>query len=365
MYSYNSRPGLDTPPPPSSFRRPWSPEPFDPRPTPGRYAAPLHDDDYFDHTDPGRGWRRAREASDSSVEALDLADYSHALRSGRRDAHGPRVPPPPRAFQAHDPYPAAPRPVRPLATGDSLDSVPSMTSGPSYATHSSSARTPARRPFSLPAPARSYPGQYDYNARDDYEHPHDHTGSAHGHAQRGEQETEVDIAQIPPWSRGWFAPNSASSSKHSLASGPRPIKPDVFDPSYPTHLHNSSPYAHDPYAPAPYPSLNDRSHDMLPWGGTASGREPLVDDAMKEERVRMLEREYAGVDNTGAADEEEERLIGGVDQKGQLVTQGPKKRAFVRFMQGALALCAALTSIYAAVVSLTGWWTGTDLDHGS
>jgi hypothetical protein len=142
------------------------------------------------------------------------------------------------------------------------------------------------------------------------------------------------------------------------------MKKDVFDPSYPTHLHDEnelSPYAtytpqDDPYAPNPYPSVKSysaRSDDVLPWGNSASRLQPPVDEAQKEERMRMLEAEFGGTHDAGARhgrDDDAEPLIGGVDEKGRLVTHGPKKRWFTRFLQGALALAAAITSIYAALV---------------
>lgn len=66
--------------------------------------------------------------------------------------------------------------------------------------------------------------------------------------------------------------------------------------------------------------------------------------------MRMLEREFAGQKDPEKADQEEHR-IGSVDSKGQLITAGPKKRTFVRWLQALLALLAAGSSIYAAVVS--------------
>lgn len=65
----------------------------------------------------------------------------------------------------------------------------------------------------------------------------------------------------------------------------------------------------------------------------------------------MLEREFAGQKGKEAAEEEEHR-IGSVDSRGQLITAGPKKRAFTRWLEALLALLAAGSSIYAAVVRL-------------
>ena len=65
--------------------------------------------------------------------------------------------------------------------------------------------------------------------------------------------------------------------------------------------------------------------------------------------MRMLEREFAGQKGQ-EKDEQEEHRVGSVDSKGQLITAGPKKRALVRWMQALLALLAAVSGIYAAVV---------------
>jgi hypothetical protein len=74
----------------------------------------------------------------------------------------------------------------------------------------------------------------------------------------------------------------------------------------------------------------------------------------------MLEREFGlnakGKGNAGGTegafvDEDGKPLIGTVDAKGQLITQGPKKRTATRFVQVLLALAAGVPSIYAALVS--------------
>jgi hypothetical protein len=73
----------------------------------------------------------------------------------------------------------------------------------------------------------------------------------------------------------------------------------------------------------------------------------------------MLEREFGrhgkGRGDAGKEgdflDENGKPLIGTVDEKGQLVTQGPKKRSATRCVQVLLALAASVPSIYAALVS--------------
>lgn len=73
--------------------------------------------------------------------------------------------------------------------------------------------------------------------------------------------------------------------------------------------------------------------------------------------MRMLEREFGSkAKGKGKApeyvDEDGKPVVGTVDEKGRLVTQGPKKRIALRFLQVALALGAALSSIYVALVRL-------------
>lgn len=73
----------------------------------------------------------------------------------------------------------------------------------------------------------------------------------------------------------------------------------------------------------------------------------------------MLEREFGPnakskrSSGNSFVDENGKPLVGTVNEKGQLVTQGPKKRIAVRVFQMILALGAAIPSIYAALVRLT------------
>jgi hypothetical protein len=62
----------------------------------------------------------------------------------------------------------------------------------------------------------------------------------------------------------------------------------------------------------------------------------------------MLQREFGSKVNNRTGGEE--LVIGSVDQKGNLITQGPKKRAVVRIAEGLLALGSGASAIYAAVV---------------
>lgn len=74
--------------------------------------------------------------------------------------------------------------------------------------------------------------------------------------------------------------------------------------------------------------------------------------------MRMLEKEF-GRDakpksrdgKSDFVDEDGKPLVGTVDSKGSLVTQGPKMRITMRVLQIMLATAAAIPSIYAALVS--------------
>jgi hypothetical protein len=105
----------------------------------------------------------------------------------------------------------------------------------------------------------------------------------------------------------------------------------VFDPGY---IH----YDQDHYPGTDPSSLSDplfapheSTRELLPWGHSDGS---AVDPLTKEERMRMLEREFGPnskkVKGKGVGDFMDENgkpLIGTVDARGYLVTQGPKKRA--------------------------------------
>lgn len=310
-------------------------------------------DDYFgDHA---RTAVQRREPSDASIEALDLADYSRQLQH-QQHPHSPFA-----LQDAYPPYPPSPRPIRPLASTESFI-APSLTSG-GDTTSSQSHRTPqgaqTHRPFSLPARSRAH-----LSFAESYSQHHGSPASV----------DEIDIGHFPAWSRGWYAsPFGSSKSRTSLPARPAdahaaPRSPEYFDPAF--SARNLSPYASDPFSPTalaqPYPHphadlhassaygahMDESQRGILPWGAEPPEYGAPVDEQMKEERMRMLEREFGGKEADRPPDPEEQwRMVGGVDERGKLITEGPKKRAAVRVLEGALALCAAITSIYAAVVS--------------
>jgi hypothetical protein len=82
-------------------------------------------------------------------------------------------------------------------------------------------------------------------------------------------------------------------------------------------------------------------------------RDPLdgeLDPEVKRERIRMLEREFAGR-NVGSGPADDENMVGSADNRGKLITQGPKKRLAARCFQALLTLGAAVSLIYIALVT--------------
>lgn len=71
--------------------------------------------------------------------------------------------------------------------------------------------------------------------------------------------------------------------------------------------------------------------------------------------MRMLEQEFGGKQLTEKEEREAERraLIGTVDEQGDLITAGPKKRAAMRWLETLLALGASALSVYIALVRLS------------
>lgn len=326
------RHGLETPPPSSRFRRPWSPEPFDPnlRDSVEPAQRAVHGDAL-----------QRREASDYSVEALDLADYALTLA---RQGHAQTTP----AFQPYDLYPPSPRPYRTISTRASTSTPPLLSPSAStsqahtdVSSRSSVPPRPTHRPFSFPAPTAHPSSTYSYPTHTNrYSAAHDHDPLR---TPPSEPDTEIDIAQFPAFARGWYPKPAAPSPE--LARYAR-FPGDPFDPSYQAQDYTG--YATPPPLYAPHAA---RSVGTLPWGTDALGDGP-VDAQVKEERIRMLEREFA---NAKPEDEDEEHIVGSVDSKGRLITSGPKKRALVRWFQTLLALMAGGSGIYAAAVRPFLW----------
>ncbi|CCM06877.1 uncharacterized protein FIBRA_09185 [Fibroporia radiculosa] len=118
-----------------------------------------------------------------------------------------------------------------------------------------------------------------------------------------------------------------------------------FDPAFPAHAYNTSPYALSP--PPSYPSRSSRDLNTVPWSVDPADADLPIDPALKEERIRMLEAEFG----TKQAPQDEGEKVGSVDANGNLITDGPRKRLAVRCIEILLALTASAASIYTALAS--------------
>lgn len=357
MYSHH----LDTPPPQSQFRRPWSPDPYDPLPAAhlGRFSQDR-DTSRFLNQDPynyaydipqrsGHNYQGRREPSDVSVEALDLAEYAMTLR--------PNITYQNEQYYPHDMYPP---PQSPPLRPQSRDSMvpPSLTTShggtlPSPSTHSGHR---PRRPFSLPpqlssrrttSPLSAVSHRYPAFGDPRFSSPQIHTNT----------DPEIDISQFPAWSRNWYHTNTTSPPDDIYTALPKSHFDSKRSPFDPGNVHKYRSDDFDPYnSYAPTTSYgHESSRDMLPWSNDPPEYGPPVDASLKEERMRMLEREFgpnSKMKRTDDAflDEDGKPLVGTVDAKGQLVTQGPRKRLAVRILQIILAFAATVPAIYAAVV---------------
>jgi len=327
---------LDSPPPPSRFRRPWSPDPLD----------------SFNSS----RYNRRREPSDVSVEALDLADYAMSLpRRANRPYDDPYN------FTPNDPYPPSPRGIRPFVQSRDSLHPPSLASpGGTLSTTTSTSRSPRDRPRSLP------PRSYDF-------HPssqrsalrianYDNYFPPDGPYTQQDQETEIDVGRFPAFTRNWYSNHRPTTRPPPSAYPSLPNNDSIspFDPAYPTQKHNSfdsyNSFQKQPFSDLGYhsvPSSHDsNSRNVLPWVNET--RDPLdeqLDPEVKRERVRMLEREFAGAGrDPGKGFDDDEKMIGSADRRGRLITQGPKKRLATRWFQALLTLGAAISLIYIALV---------------
>ena len=305
-----------SPPPPR--HRPWSPDPRDPVPSLRFLGGHQH---------------QRHDASDPSIQAFDLADYARTLNYHPFDYPYPHdddlsSPPPTRSFSFATPTPSQP------------PSLVSSRGTPSSHPHSSpSPRNVNHRLFtpSIPVQSPTLTSAYNYSGGVSYPHqplspfnadsPYDVT-----------LPSEIDITHFPSWSHGWYAKEKKWSPIGQLHE---PSRASFFDPAYPTARKTGN--KHDVYAAAS--SLSSR--DFVPWtdSDTPDYDSPL-DPELKQERVRMLEHEFG---STGSSPVKQEP-IGSVNEKGRLITDGPKKRTAIRAIEVFLALGIAATLIYAALV---------------
>jgi hypothetical protein len=323
---------LDSPPPPSRFRRPWSPDPLEP----------------FNSS----RYNRGREPSDVSVEALDLADYAMSLPRRTARPYDNQY-----NFTPSDPYLPSHRGIRPFAQSRESLHPPSLASpGGTLSTTTSAPRSPRDRPWSLP-PRSQDPPTSSQRSVPRIANQDDHPLSGGPYVYQ-DHESGIDIGYFPAFARHWYsnrrpATRTPPSAYHSV---PNTESISPFDPAYPTHKHNSFDlFQKQPFSDFGYHSLpsshDSHSRDVLPWVNEA--QDPLAEQLnpeVKEERIRMLEREFAGK-SVGKYSGDDENMIGSADQRGRLITQGPKKRLATRWFQTFLTLGAAVSLIYMALVT--------------
>jgi len=375
-----SDPNMDSPPPRSQFHRPWSPHLYDPRfPTSQDYYQEPHAATHYQ--EPSLSYAippaaRRREASDVSVDALDLADYSKTLRARQAEDPYPAFPPHPQSQPVSGRMPAA-------ASYDSLVTPPTLaSSGPSSASHPTHRRNaehvsrqstsfhgqyPSRRPFSMPSTPLA--SSHDHGSRGQpppSSFPQRPLYSSSNEAHRPPP-TEVDISSFPKWSQGWYAHGSTRTQGRTAGVDEDLYTPvpqsqldstrsrqSIFDPEY---VHDA--HRHDLYDPPPPQSSigHDSSRTLLPWSNDPPEYGPPLDPQVKAERLKMLEREFGSAgkpkkdSGSKLIDEEGKPLAGTVDDKGNLVTVGPKRRLVMRILQVVFALGTCIPGIYAAIVS--------------
>jgi len=245
---------------------------------------------------------------------LDLVDYAGTLRRG-----GP---------QDYDPYAAVaravspPRITRPFSDQSSMPPPPSLYTGSSAPSSSQTHNlsTSSRRPILHQTRHHNHvhsPGNSHYPPSSFPEpaaYPYSHEQDREERFEFGGIEDDFDVQKFPSWSRNWFK-----------SQGRLP------------ELDLAEPYA-DPYY--------DR--DLLPWSSQRSDQ-PVSPDT-KEERLKMLQKAFGHEQRplvNGRLDSD--NTIGGVDERGRLITGGHKKRVATRVFQALMVLIAGGVSIYAAL----------------
>lgn len=335
-------------------------------------------------------YRRRREASELSVEALDLADYTHTIHRQPGPSTTPfyqrPIFPPLSSPQINEPLPETysryPTPRRspidadvPIvdrpfsaqsrsSAGRSIGPPPSLAA--SLTTSNNSHRqliTPSprrnQRHLSLPPVA---PGGWPVSRE-----PAIFSSSSNQSHQGGgylgsPRSNSPDIRTFPKWSRAWYDSEASKKRKSAPAdpfatNGPSMI-PSVDSRKTINEQFNSLPQEADlgvwpPQASANY-SPHRQSYPMqpqndspLPWGQQDPPPDYISPEA-QQERMRMLEKEF-GEDGKARIWQDPQEMIGGVDEAGELITDGPRRRSAVRWTQTLFAVIVAATGIYGAL----------------
>ena len=163
---------------------------------------------------------------------------------------------------------------------------------------------------------------------------------------------EIDISQFPAWSRNWYETRKKNSPPEYDLDAPPLARISIFNPSFKPNDNDPFPSYDSVMFPSRSTQLASTREYYLPWSSDPHESGRPIDTETKEERIRMLEREFgqkAKPPRDAFTNENGKPLAGTVDANGNLVTVGPKKRVAVRALQILLALVAAVPSIYAAL----------------
>lgn len=292
-----------------NIRRPWSPQELEP---------------YINHA-------QLLDQSEASYEEYDMMDYAATLHRPSTQEQFSNLQHP-----RHVAYPVTPPRSLSFAPRHSFSSPPSLCS-----TDISSAKSHPQSPYSptfIPQPlslsSHGFPvtpaaSKSDHSSNE--VHIYNNQSSTNG--------SKDDVSTFPEWSRLWF------DTKKARAYDPYGTSfPNGYDGQSQSHTARSIP-AHV------FSVVNSSNRSILPWSENDGISEIPVSSEMKEERLRMLEKEFGSngrQDIIGRGDS----ILGSVDAKGNLVTDGPKKRTATRWAQGTFLLGLAITCIYSILVSL-------------
>lgn len=239
---------------------------------------------------------RQEPSSDSYVEALDLADYTHELNTRS-------------LTPLHDNYDDS----TPISS--QYISQYSISQPPLFVNSSSTPPTTARSSMSSTSHVLSLPPRLapSFSSRTQLHLPQRTSRLSPTEDLSRPRAKHMDVLNTyPAFSRGWYAPS-------------------VVD--VPTHEETPA----------------------LPWnsplGPLHSNQTVPVSDEVKEERMRMLEEEFGDKPLSAASGFEARSYSRGVDDHGNLIIYGKRKRIVARWLQGLLSFGAALSSLYAAFVS--------------
>src|SRR6266702_1657637 len=299
--------------------RPWSPDPRDPVPSLRYLGGQQH---------------QRHEVSDPSIEAFDLADYARTLNRHPYD-------------HPYDDYLSSPPPppTRSFSLASRTSSQPPSLVSSRGTPTSHSHSTPPRRDIdhrlftpSIPVQSPALTSVYNLSGGVPYSYELPRRPPNAGSSHDVTSTSGIDITHFPSWSHGWYAKEKKWSPIGQLHE---PSRASFFDPAHPTVRQTGNRY--DAYAGTS--SLSSR--DFVPWSDSDTpDYESPLDPGLKQERIRMLEHEFGST----AADPVKQEPIGSVNEKGRLITDGPRKRTVIRAIEVSLALGIAAAVIYAALV---------------